>query len=165
VGQDAILRAGPGRIRTPDCQPAPGVPRPSPPLQVGNPSDSKLNLQFVFTTLYTAKKALRMASSYAIGLEARISIVAAQIVPYPLPLENPPVRTQVLERTLGTLAAEQPVETDVQIYLCRDAAETIRRVLHHESAVVIGRPRRWWPSLERRLATALRQDGHRVICV
>ena len=58
------------------------------------------------------------------GLAARISIVAAHVVPYPLPLLDPPVNPAFLERHLLSLALSTTVDTTAQVYLCRDQVET-----------------------------------------
>jgi hypothetical protein len=129
------------------------------------PEGDKLDLQLVVTRLSVAREALANASAYASGLDARITILAAQVVPYPLPLEEPPVQTGILEKALGALAAEQPVETAVEIYLCRDRWETMRQVLKRESIVMMAGRRRWWLSTEARFASALRKVGHRVLYV
>ena len=85
------------------------------------------------------------------------------MVPYPLPLDRPPVPVEFTERTLRALASEQTVETVVEFYLCRDREDTIRQVLKPESIVVIPGRKRWWPTADNRLAKLLRRDGHRVI--
>jgi hypothetical protein len=137
---------------------------PRPPASGFPDLAAKLELQLVFTGLAAAKGALSWATQYARDLGARITILAAQVVPYPLPLEKPAVDVRLLERDLGALAAAQPVETAVQIYLCRDAWEAIRIALPRESTVIVsGRRRWWWPSTEQRFAGLLRRDGHRVI--
>jgi hypothetical protein len=126
----------------------------------------KLDLQFVVTKLSTARTALASVSAYARGLDARITIVALQVVPYPLPLEEPPVHIGVTEQALSVLAAEQPVETAVEIYLCRDRFETARQVLKPESTVMIAGSKRWWRSTpEARLGAILQREGHRVVYV
>jgi hypothetical protein len=118
----------------------------------------------VFTDFSAAKEALAGAAAYALDLDARITLVVAQVVPYPLPLDKPQVDAGVFESALLRLAAEQPVETEVEVYLCRDRWETLRRVLPPASAVVLGgRKRWWWPTDEQRFASALRRAGHRVI--
>ena len=128
------------------------------------PRVEKLQIQLVFTGFAAGKAALATVGQYARDLGARITIVAAQVVPYPLPLEKPPVDVGLLQRDLGALAAAQPVETAVQIYLCRDAWETLRHALPRESTVIVSGPKRWWwPSAEQRFAGRLRRDGHRVL--
>jgi hypothetical protein len=122
-----------------------------------------LDLQVVFTNTAGTRAALATAGQYARGLDVRITILAAQVVPYPLPLGRPPVPVEFTERTLRSLASEQIVTTSVELYLCRDKNETIRKVLKPDSLVVIGGWKRWWPAAENRLEKLLRRDGHRVI--
>jgi hypothetical protein len=130
-------------------------------------SPPTLELQVIFTSAAGTRAALAAASQYARGLGARITILAAQVVPYPLPLDCPPVPVEFTERTLRSLASEQnvasEVELAVELYLCRDKNETIRKVLKPDSLVVIGGWKRWWPAAENRLEKLLRRDGHRVI--
>ncbi len=100
-------------------------------------------------------------------LHARITLIVAQVVPYPLPLADPDVPVQFTERVLESLAVE---DTTIEIYLCRDRNETIRRALPPDSLVIVGaRKRRWWPSWlpsrESQLTRLLRHDGRRVLVV
>jgi hypothetical protein len=67
------------------------------------------------------------------------------------------------ERRFRVIAEESPVETTVQIYLCRDRVDTLKAALSTRSLVVIGGRRRWWPTAEKRLARSLRSEGHEVI--
>jgi hypothetical protein len=85
------------------------------------------------------------------------------VVPYPLPLESPPVLVEFNEKRFRVIASQSPVETKVQIYLCRDQFEALTLVLNPASVVVLGGPKRWWPTQERRLARKLRKAGHEVI--
>lgn len=123
----------------------------------------KLNIAVVFTSLEATLSAMKEAASLARNLDARIDLVVPQVVPYPLPLESPPVLIEFNERRFRELASQSPVETAVQIYLCRDSRETLARVLKPGSLVVLGGKRRWWPTRELALARALRKAGHEVV--
>ena len=123
----------------------------------------EFEVNVVYTRLPGAHKTLRTASGLARGLGARVTVHVPQVIPYPLELKAPPVSVSFAEQQLLTLAGEQPVETNIQMYLCRDLTETIRRVLKPDSVVVIGGRKRWWPSTEKKLAAILKRDGHRVI--
>ena len=129
-------------------------------------SGRKLDLQVIFTGPARTVAALATARSMARGLGARITLLVAQVVPYPLPLAAPDVPVEFTEHMLEHLASE---DTAVEIYLCRDRDETIRRALPPDSLVIVGaRKRRWWPAWftwERSLARILRQDGKRVLVV
>jgi hypothetical protein len=130
-------------------------------------SDRKLDLKVIFTDLPKTAAALATARSMARGLGAHITLMVAQVVPYPLPLAAPDVPVEFTERLLEPLAAE---ETTVEIYLCRDRNETLRRAVPPDSLVIVGARKWrwwtcWWPSRERSLAKLLRRDGRRVLVV
>ena len=125
--------------------------------------EPKLNVHVVFTTLDGAKTAFRLAGKLARDLGARVTVLAAQVVPYPLPLERPPIAIEFTERALLRMVSEEEVETAIEVRLCRDSGETIREALAPESVVVMSRRRRWWPMREWMLAWRLRRDGHHVI--
>ena len=107
---------------------------------------------------------LRKASSLASSLNCRINLVVPQVVPFPLPLASPPVLLDWNEKRFRVIAGTSPVETTVQIYLCRDRVHTLLKALAPRSLVVVGdRKRWWWPTPEKRLARELRRAGHKVI--
>jgi hypothetical protein len=117
----------------------------------------------IFTDFEGTRRALQAAAQLAHDLETRFVLLAAQVVPYPLPLDDPPVAAEFTERVLSQLVSEQEAEVSVKLYLCRDRKETIRSALGPDSLVVLGTRRRWWPGSERMLARLLRRDGHKVI--
>ena len=84
----------------------------------------------VFTSVEATLAALKEAGNLANSLGARITLVVPQVVPYPLPLETPPVLVEFNENRFRVIASESPVETSVQIYLCRDPFETLTLVLN-----------------------------------
>jgi hypothetical protein len=140
--------------------PAPGLPK----RRIGEESDQKLNISVVFTSVEATLAALREAGNLASSLGARIMLVAPQVVPDPLPLETPPVLVEFNENRFRAIASESPVETSVQIYLCRDRIETLTSVLKPRSIVVLGgRKRSWWPTKDERLARRLRRAGYEVL--
>jgi hypothetical protein len=140
----------------------PATRRPNRPA--AEEAESRLNISVVFTSVETTLAALKEAGSLASRLGARITLVVPQVVPYPLPLASPPVLVDWNEKRFHVLAKESPVETTVQIYLCRDRTEALMKALKPQSLVVIGGyARRWWPTKEQTLAKALRRAGHEVI--
>jgi len=126
------------------------------------PSLTGGDLWVVFTGWAHTSKVLSMVA----GLAARISIVAAHVVPYPLPLLDPAVNPTFLEHRLLRLALSTAVDTTSQIYLrvylCRDQVETLDRVLPAGAKVVIGGRRHWWRTAEQRLARSLARDGRTI---
>jgi hypothetical protein len=138
--------------------PVTGVPIP-PETLGGNPG---LNIFVVFTSTVSTIAALKKAGGLAENLGAKVTMIVPQIVPYPLPLTSPPVLLDFQEKRFSEIAAQSPVETRVQIYLCRDDIELLERVLKPHSLVVIGGRRKWWPTKETRLARKM-QGQHEVI--
>lgn len=133
-------------------------------------NDTTLEVMVLFTDLSATLDALRTAAQLAQGLTARIHLLALQCVPYPLPLEEPPVNVHFLGRRFRTLvetreveSAARSVETVAEVWLCRDPWETLRGSLPAHSVVVIGRRSRWWPKPEDWLARKLRAAGHHVV--
>jgi hypothetical protein len=139
--------------------PATGQPSRPPVEEAGQ----RLNIAVVFTSVEATLAALKEAGALASSLGARITLLVPQIVPYPLALETPPVLIEFNERRFRLIASRSPVETTVQIYLCRDPLETLTRALRAGSIVVLGGPRRWWPTREKKLARQLRRAGHEVV--
>ena len=132
------------------------------PADIDSPP-SRLHVAVVFTSASETIVALRKAGALADSLGACVALLVPQVVPYPLPLESPPVLLDFSERRFAEIAKESPVETIVRIYLCRDRQETILGILNPHSIVVVGCRKRWWPTQEKRLARQLRRAGHEVI--
>lgn len=124
----------------------------------------KLDLKVIFTDLPRTAAALETARAMASGLSARITVLVAQVVPYPLPLGAPPVPVEFTRRLMESVPADE--NTTVEILLCRDRYESLHNALPVDSVVIVGaRRRHWWPSWERRLARILRHEGRRVLVI
>jgi hypothetical protein len=138
--------------------------RPFPSERCPSDDGPKLDLKVIFTDLPKTAAALATARTMARGLDARITLIAAQVVPYPRPLADPDVPVEFTRKLMETVATGE--STTVEILLCRDRYETIRHALPQDSVVILGtRKRHWWPSWERRLASMLHQDGRRVLVI
>ena len=135
-----------------------------PAQQAYEQTDAKLNISVVFTSVPSTLAALREAGELASNLSARITLLVPQVVPYPLPLESPPVLLDFNERRFRVIASQSPVETKVHIHLCRDKAQTLNSVLRPGSIVVVGGRKGWlWRTRDEALARRLRRAGHEVI--
>ena len=132
----------------------------APPVQA---PDRRLELYVVFTDFDATLRALRAAGELARDLDARLVLLAAQVVPYPLALESPPVSGQFTENILARLLRGRDGEVEARLYLCRDRTQAIRDALPADSLVVIGTRSRWLPDGARKLARLLQRDGHRVV--
>jgi hypothetical protein len=127
--------------------------------------DQNLRLYVIGTTPERTRRVLEIACALARDLDAKLSVLVAQPVPYPLPLDQPPVHADFIEGAWSQLARGQGIDTNVTVCLCRDRDETVRQRLAAGSIVLIGIRRRWLRSAEHILARMLRRDGHRVILV
>jgi hypothetical protein len=124
----------------------------------------RLEISVVFTSPEFTVAALKRAASLAGNLDARITLIVPQVVPFPLPLSSPPVLLDFQEARLREIASHTPVETVVRIYLCRSRWELLQTVLEPHSLVVLGARAQWrWLTRERRLARKLRHVGHEVV--
>jgi hypothetical protein len=149
-----------------DPMPAKGAAWPQTP-EAGD-TTCPLEVTVIFTDLPATTDALVCAAKLAGNLHGRIRLVVPQVVPFPLPLDSPPVLVKFQEQRFRKLACELLVETRVEIYLCRDADELLFERLEPRSVVVIGArkpwwPTRWWPTGEKALARKLRRKGHEVL--
>jgi hypothetical protein len=123
-----------------------------------------LPVTVVFTTVSDTLDALRKAAVLAHELRAKIRILVAHVVPYPLPLEQPKINTELRMRRVRTLIERDSIETRIEIHLCRDARQCIQESLEPHSLVIIGgRQSRWPLTRENRLARGLKRAGHQVI--
>jgi hypothetical protein len=140
-------------------RPLAGLPERPSPITTG----TRLNVDVVFTSVPATLTALKKAAELANRLGAHITLLVPQVVPYPMPLQSPPVLLDWNERRFKVIAEQSLVETTVHLYLCRDREATLLKTLRPHSLVVLGGPKRWWPNAEKRLARKLRHAGHEVI--
>ena len=132
-------------------------------LPVPREHEPRAEIFFVFTSPGLTTAALKKAGDLAAHLRARVLILLARVVPYPLAIVNPPVATTFDEAQIRSIATGCPAETRVLLCLCRDEWDMLSMALTPNSIVVLGRRRKWWPTRETRLAKRLRLAGHHVI--
>jgi hypothetical protein len=116
------------------------------------------HIYVIFTDTARTKTALLAAARLARGLGLPLELLTAQIVPYPLPLNEPPVSIDFVARAMSRLVADLEADISVRILLCRDADETLRNAVRPDALVVIGGGR---PKLTR----LLQSDGRRLIVI
>jgi hypothetical protein len=128
--------------------------------------DPRLRLYILFTNSAATRKALQAANELAREIGACLALVLPQIVPYPLPLESPPVSAEFSGRALAELLEGIEAETSASVCLCRDRNEAVRAILPPDSVVLMGVSRpRWWANRERSLIRLLRRDGHHTLLI
>jgi hypothetical protein len=138
------------------------VGRPAPAEITGG---RRLEINVLCTSVPATVRAMEKAVEFAHGLNARVRLLVAQEVSYAVPLESSPVAVEFQEASFRQIAQSCDVEARVDIFLCRDAEQTFLQHLPRHSLVVLGSPRRWWPTCEERLARNLRRSGHEVVVV
>src|SRR5258708_19431400 len=126
-----------------------------------------LEVNVVFTTVQGILAALRTAGGWAHDWSSLIRLVVPEVVPYPLPLERPPVSVDFTRRRFLKMTGACPdaVEIHVHLYFCRERQRCLLQVLKPRSVVVMGGRKRWWPTGEHKLASVLRSRGHQVVFV
>jgi hypothetical protein len=140
------------------------------PLQTGEggrrPGEGpapRFRIHVLFTTPEATKAALQHAEKLSEGLNAEIALILTPIVPYPLPLDQPPTSLDLAQEQICSAANSVEREVVGYILLCRDPVSTLEHALRPHSLVLIGARPRWGLSKTERLARALRRRGHDVI--
>jgi hypothetical protein len=128
-------------------------------------STARPSVYVVFTSVDWTLKALEKARELASPVGAGVVVVAVRVVPFPLPLDQPPVPMEFVIRRFEEKANEFPDQIKVAAYLCRDPLEALKHILNRHSSVVIGTRNKWWPSRDKRLAGKLRRAGFNIILV
>jgi hypothetical protein len=125
--------------------------------------EQRLEVSVVFTDKLGTLAALNMANRLAMKLDANFRLVMLHEVPYRLPLTQPAVQVEFLERELRDLAGRALMEINAQILLCRDKQRALQAAIRPDSLVIVGGRERWWPTPEQKLARALTRAGYHVI--
>ncbi len=126
----------------------------------------ELSITVLFTGVRGTLDALQHAARLASQLQARVRILVPYVVPYPLPIDKATVDPRFRLREFITRCEEQPVETRIEICLCRDVRQCICDRLLPNSLVVVGGRRSWWPlGFEKRLARNITNAGHQVVFI
>jgi hypothetical protein len=138
-----------------------GPSKSAPPFSVDWPADARepeSRVYVIFTGEPETKAVLSAAASLAHGLDLPLEVLAAQVVPYPLPLDEPPVAVDFAEHAMSRLVAGLDAQVAVRILLCRDAEETLSKAVGPDTLVVIG-------SGNPKLARLLASDRRRVLVI
>jgi hypothetical protein len=119
----------------------------------------------IFTSIDRTIKALEKAREISRPVGANIVVVAVQVVPFPLPLDRPPVPMEFVIRRFEEKADEFPEGTKISAYLCRDPIVALKRVLNRNCPVIMGVRKKMWPNRDQRLAGKLKRAGYEIILV
>ena len=120
----------------------------------------------VYTTAQNTRVALEAATVFSGDLKIDIRVLFLQIVPYPLPIDEPTITTSaIVNRILLELRSDCQPGFMLQYCFCRDYDEALVRILKPHSVVVMGKPAGAFALRERRIARTLRRLGHQVLFV
>ena len=136
-----------------------------PDLPLARDYGQQMEVNVLYTAHARTLAALKTAAQLAANLGTCPKVLRLYAVPYSLPLEKPAVPIGFLEEQIRALARQSPTEITARIILCREPRAILRQILPPHSLIVMGGKKRWWPTREQRLASALRKDGHEVIFV
>ena len=137
-------------------------------LRDDNGRGPKPHLTVMFTTRLGTPAALEAAGRLAQGLDASLTLLLPQVVPYALPLMRPPVDLHHVRRAALSLLPEICLSagpTTVQICLCRSRRECWSGASPPGSLILIGGRNSWWRRSEKRLARRMRALGYEVVFV
>jgi hypothetical protein len=117
--------------------------------------------------LELTRAAVDAVADLAKNLQAGATLVSVQVVPFTLPLDNPPISSRFYRRCLEEIVSRIPMPLRIELLLARDQESALRQFMPKSSPVlVVARRRRWWrKSAEERLASALRRAGHKVALI
>jgi hypothetical protein len=129
-------------------------------------SDSaRFEVFVLFTTAQETIFALRNAADLARQLNARIEVIVPEVVPYPLPVDRPPVAPVFLMNRYRAIVQQAGIDADVRVCLCREPRAALGATLKPGSLIVIGVRRCWWLTRKTQLARWLEAQGYRVVVV
>ena len=125
--------------------------------------NSRLVITVLSTTELETLAALGAAGALARGLDAEIRLVTVIVVPYPLDLTRPPVRSSFTIYRITSLVRRLNFETQLHICYCRDISAALRYCLGVKSLVVMGHKKKWWSLRENKLLRLVRSCGHQLV--
>ena len=122
----------------------------------------KLSVCVPYTTSVMTRVALKGVVALTRNLGAHVSLVAVQVVPFPLPLDRPAISPSFFEQELRTVVRGIEVPVDTQVIIARDREVGFDRAISPGSLVVLATRKRWWPTSQAKLARLLARVGHSV---
>ena len=115
-----------------------------------------------YTTPDSTRAALRHAG-VCTDLDVHVCIVDIQVIPFPCPLDQPPINEEFSEQRLQELLRESGLPGETTVFYTRDWLEAFRNVLGPGSLVILATKKRWWRTREEKLARTLINAGHDVM--
>jgi hypothetical protein len=123
----------------------------------------ELSVYVPYTTSVLTRAALKAVGALTQNLGAHVSLVAVQVVPFPLPLDSPAISPSFFEEELKAVARDIEAPVDRQVVISRDREVAYDRAISPGSLVVLATRTRWWPTPQAKLARLLARAGHSVV--
>jgi len=127
------------------------------------PHQQTLDIVVLYTSADLAGAALERAEELAKGMNLRVRLVCAQIVPYALPIDEPQILLEHLKNELEKVADMSGLEIQGEIVLAREMQTALRSALKPGSIVVLASHRRVWRTKEESLRNECIKAGHEVV--
>jgi hypothetical protein len=115
-----------------------------------------------YTTPDFTRAALRHAG-VCTDLDVHVCLVDIQVIPFPIPLDRPPINKEFSEERLHKLLRESGLPGKAAVVYTRDWVEGFRKVMEPGSLVILATKKRWWRTREEKLARTLMNAGHDVM--
>jgi hypothetical protein len=130
--------------------------------QMADSASGVLRVVIPYTNPELTRAALRHAG-VCTDLNMRVSLIDIQVIGFPCPLDQPPIRKEFSEQRLRDLFEPTRLPGTTRILYTRDWLEGFRRVLEPHSIVIVAAKKRWWRTREEKLAQTLLKAGHDVM--
>jgi len=122
----------------------------------------ELSVLVPYTTTDLTRAAFSAVVAFTRNLGAHVSLLAVQVVPFPLPLDRPAISMSFFEQELDAVARSIEVPVDAHVIIARDRELALDRGIAPGSLVVLATRKRWWPTAQTKLARLLARTGHSV---
>jgi len=115
-----------------------------------------------YTTPELTRAALRHAGVCS-DLDVHVALVDVQVVPFPCPLDQPPISKEFSQLRLQQLLKESRLPGQASVLYTRDWLDAFGKLLEPKSLVILATKKRWWATPEEKLAHTLAKAGHHVM--
>jgi hypothetical protein len=134
-------------------------------IDYSRPADTSTGVLWIvvpYTKPELTKAALRHAG-ICTDLNVHISLVDVQVVPFPCPLNQPPINKEFSRNRLRDLFTQSGLLGKAEVLYARNWLEGFRSTLEPHSLVILASKKRWWRTREEKLADELQKAGHHVM--
>jgi hypothetical protein len=126
----------------------------------------RLRIYVVATTDEGTRAALLAARSFGADSDPDVVLLVPHAVPYPQPLDCPPVPVAFTIERFERLANDAKAEVLIRVCVARPGELMLEPAVPEDAVLLVGGTRgRWWRSREQRLAGRFADKGHCALFV